>query len=165
MGKQFEFIMDKYDEEKFFEFVKNDAIVFFSKCAQNPKSIIELPEDEWFILYLYKEIFGDMKYKEIPGRYKYINPSDAPVIEYRSTIIRHNIKEIQRGRLWVEMRYYDDENLILKNGLLDDWYKELCKWIKKTLKCIEIPFGDKNKKEYVSQSLINLVENGYKLLG
>lgn len=93
-------------------------------------------ERGWFELYLYKEDFGEIIYAEIiyaetERGCKYINAIDAPVIEFSRTIIRTSSKEITRGRLWLEMKHYDDDgNLLTKSKLLDDWYKELTKWIK-----------------------------------
>ena len=75
--------------------------------------------------------------------------------------MRVNVKEIARGRLWLEMKYYDNETLITKDKLINNWYIELSKLIKSNLTRIE----SKEQKEYVSKSLIDVVKNGYKLLG
>ena len=75
--------------------------------------------------------------------------------------MRGNVKEIARGRLWLEMKYYDNETLITKDKLINNWYIELSKLIKSNLTRIE----SKEQKEYVSKSLIDVVKNGYKLLG
>ncbi len=75
--------------------------------------------------------------------------------------MRENVKEIARGRLWLEMKYYDNETLITKDKLINNWYIELSKLIKSNLTRIE----SKEQKEYVSKSLIDVVKNGYKLLG
>ena len=161
MGKQIRFIMDEYDESIFFAHFINSSIVFWEKSNENPKIITKLPE-KWLQLYLYKECFGEIVYTELENGFKFINPIIEPVIQFRKTIVRTNVKEITRGRLWLEMKYYDDDgNLLRKSDLLDDWYKELSKWIKRNLTRIK---KDKNI-EYVSKSLIDAVENGYKLLG
>lgn len=60
--------------------------------------------------------------------------------------MRENVKEIARGRLWLEMKYYDNETLITKDKLINDWYIELSKWIKSNLTRIEI----KNKKNMLA---------------
>ncbi len=55
----------------------------------------------------------------------------------------------------------DNETLITKDKLINNWYIELSKLIKSNLTRIE----SKEQKEYVSKSLIDVVKNGYKLLG
>jgi hypothetical protein len=165
MGKQIRFIMDEHDESIFFSYIIDNGIVFFAKKNGNPEPITELPdkgsEPGWFKLYLYKESFGAITYAETKGGRRFIDSINAPVIEFRRTIVRENIKEIARGRLWLEMKYYDNETLIRKDKLIDDWYKELGKWIKSNLTSLE----NGGQKEYVSKSLIDAVKNGYKLLG
>ena len=64
------------------------------------------------------------------------------------------------------MKYYGiDGDLIRKNELLDRWYKELVRWLKRQLKCVTISMGGRVVKEYVSKSLVSLVEDGYHLMG
>ena len=76
------------------------------------------------------------------------------------------IFETKRGRLYLEMKYYDASGvLIQKSELLDKWYRELVSWIKKQLQCVEVSSNGKVVKEYVSKSLVKLVEEGYHLLG
>lgn len=60
--------------------------------------------------------------------------------------MRENVKEIARGRLWLEMKYYDNETLITKDKLINDWYIELSKWIKSNLTRIE----NKEQKEMLA---------------
>lgn len=165
MGKQIRFIMDEHDESIFFSYIIGNSTIFFQNRNRNPEPITELPdkgsEPGWFKLYLYKECFGAITYAETKGGRRFINAINAPVIEFRRTIVRENVKEIARGRLWLEMKYYDNETLITKDKLINNWYIELSKWIKSNLTRIE----SKEQKEYVSKSLIDVVKNGYKLLG
>lgn len=170
MGKQISFIMDENDESKFFDFIKESGFVLLAEQNQEPKPIIDLPnkqaENRGFKLYLYKENFGEIIYAKTAKGRKYINSINAPVIEFRRTIIRPNSKEITRGRLWLEMKYYnDDGNLIIKSESINEWYKELSRWLKKNLRYIEIQSVNRISKEYISTSLISLVEKGYKILG
>lgn len=166
MGKQFRFIMDQNDETKFFDYIKETGNIFLEERFKSSELITKLPEGIWIILLLYKESFGEIKFSKTDNGIKYINPIIEPVIEFSQTLVRDNVKEISRGRLWLEMRYYnEDEMLVMKSELLDEWYKELSKWIKKNLKCIKVTMGNKTYKEYVSESLISKVESGYELLG
>ena len=89
---------------------------------------------------------------------------ESPVIEYSRTIIREDSKEISRGRLWFETKYYnDDGELVQKDIRLEEWYKELCKWIKKNAPKTDLNIGEK-RKEYISKSVLQLLEQGYKIV-
>jgi hypothetical protein len=69
------------------------------------------------------------------------------------------------GRLWMEMRYYDDDGILLtKSPELDMWYKELVKWIKKNVPRQEVITSTGTEKIYISESIKKLVEEeGYSL--
>ena len=45
----------------------------------------------------------------------FIQPDDAPVIEFVRTCINPKDKGIMSGRIWLEMKYYDKNNML--------WYK------------------------------------------
>ena len=64
------------------------------------------------------------------------------------------------------MKYYNDNGSIInKDDRINDWYIELSRWIKKHLIHTKINKNNIIYKEYISTSLLNLVNNGYKLLG
>lgn len=166
MGKQFRFIMDEIDKKAFFEYVIHTGRVFETKKFEGTVEIFDLPDYLWINLYFYKDEFGELEFKESIDGKKYINTKTSPIIEFGETILRKNIKEIQRGRLFIEMKYYGiDGDLIRKNELLDRWYKELVRWLKRQLKCVTTSMGGRVVKEYVSKSLVSLVEDGYHLMG
>lgn len=169
MGKQINFLMDKEFEEKFLQYILVDGILLFEGDNKVPERIKILPKPfsgkGWFSLYLFKEEFADLFIKETKGGIKYIDAIKSPVIEFNRTVIRESAKEISRGRLWVEMKFYNEsENLIIKTKVLDDWYKNLSKWIKKNLPKTEIVSKDKTYSEYACESIKNLVENGYRVM-
>lgn len=131
MGKQFRFIMDKNDEKEFLEYVRHEGRVFENKKKLGCTDIVSIPEYIWINLYLYKDEFGSLELKKYCDDKKYIDVTVSPVIEFGETLLRENVKEIQRGRLYVEVKYYNKSGGIeRKNILLDKWYKELVKWIK-----------------------------------
>lgn len=165
MGKQFRFIMDAKDTKEFVSYVKNDGKIFETKKHRGTIEQFEIPNYMWIKLYFCRVKIGELIYKDINDK-KYIDSFLSPVIEFRNTLIRTDIKEIQRGRLYLEMRYYgSDGEVLLKSEKLDAWYKELVKWIKKHLKCVEVISNGKVVKEYVSESLVEYVKGGFKLLG
>lgn len=166
MGKQFRFIMDEIDKKAFFEYVKYTGKIFTDKKNEGTIEIFDFPGDFWLKMYLFKDEFGVLEFNETINSISYINSTVASVIEFRNTLLREKNKEIQRGRLYLEMKFYDENDILIKkNELIDKWYKELVRWIKKRLQCVEVSFNGKNVKEYVSKSLVIFVEEGYHLLG
>ena len=158
--------MDEMDKKAFFEYVRYTGRIFEMKRFEGTVEILDFPRHSWLKLYLFRDEFGRLEFKEILNGKKYIDTTVSPVIEFRDTMLRENIKEIQRGRLFLEMKYYDESGvLIQKNESLDKWYRELVRWIKKQLQCVEVCFDGKVVKEYVSKSLVKPVEEGYHLLG
>ncbi len=170
MSKQFSFIMDKADESEFIKMILDSG----GKVLKNIKRGVEkgvvqvysLPEDIWIFLYLTKDEFGEMKPRNIENDIQYIDSYASSVIEFRETIPRIKLKQIQKGRLYLNNKYWDEnEQLIQKDEMLDKWYKELVRWIKKRLKCVETYSYGRVVKEYVSESLVKYVEDGFNLLG
>lgn len=140
MGKQFNFLIDTETEEKFIEFVKQcGGKILFEGSNQKPIEIEELPEQfsgkGWFSVLLYKQTFGELHYIKLENGRWFINTSRSPVIEFTRTVVRESQTEVSQGRLWLEMRYWDDSDIIqYKSKELDEWYKELVKWIKRNVK-------------------------------
>lgn len=170
MGKQIGFIVNPEDETKFFQFIMEEGTVYFEGNNSKPKQIFDLPnslsEKGWFQLYLCPKSIEKVTFETDSLGMQYINSINASVIEFRRTIIRENPKEITRGRLWLEMKYYDDNgNIVVKEQELNEWYTKLSKWIKKNLKRREIQSHDRVYKEYISMPIVGMVEQGYKLLG
>ncbi len=165
MGKQFGFIMDEGDEKEFLKIILNSGKVFQDKKKEGVEQIFSLPESIWLKLYLTKDEFGELKLLNTKDDIQYIDSMKSSVIEFRETIPRIKINEIQRGRLYLDNKYYDDGQLVQKEENLDKWYKELVRWIKKRLKCVEIYSNGRAVKEYVSVSLAKYVEDGFNLLG
>ncbi|MCC5463778.1 hypothetical protein [Pelosinus baikalensis] len=169
MGKQINFLMDKETEEKFFEFVRKDGVVLFEGDNELPQIIDALPEPfsgkGWFSVYIYNEKFGQYIISETKKGIKYIDSIKSPVIEFNRTIVREGTKEVSRGRLWVETKFYNDNGEeILKDSGLDEWYKYLCKWIRKNVPKLEISNNGREYKEYISKSVTQLLEQGYKIV-
>lgn len=169
MGKQINFYMDNETEEKFFEFIKKDGVVLFERNNKLPQIIDTLPEPfsgrGWFMVYIYNEKLGKCIICETDNGIKYIDFIKSPVIRFSRTIIREDAKEIAMGRLWFETKFYDDDGeLISKDSALDEWYKKLCKWIRKNVPRTELSDTWGVRKEYISKSLIDLFEQGYKLM-
>ena len=163
MGKQFRFIMDDSDQEKLIQKVSEQGIVLYNDRHKGIKEVSSLPDGFWIHLYF-------IKYKDVEIIKSSNNPLGVdvwtmPVLEFRQTTVRNNVSEIQRGRLYFHNTYFEGDNLIYKDEELEKWYKELIKWIKKELKCVQIMEYTKLTKEYVSESLVKYVEDGFKLLG
>ena len=163
MGKQFGFIMDDIDQEKLIQKVSEQGIILYKDRHNGIKKISSLPDGNWILIYFmkYKDaklIFSDVNLKNI-------DVLRMPILELSQTFVRNKTREIQRGRLYFDNKYYENDTLIYKDEELEKWYKEIIKWIKAELKCVEIMKNSKRTKEYVSLSLVRYVEEGFQLLG
>lgn len=166
MGRQFTFIADKKDTEAFIEFVSKTGVVLFKDRFEGIIEVNSRPNVYWTIFYFYKEEFGELRFLVSRGK-KYISTLDSPVIEFSETSFQEHKMEIIRGRLFVEMKFYDEHGkLIIKDKSLSNWYSELVNWLKQRLVHIDIFNGENITKEYVSESLVHKLKNSnYRILG
>lgn len=166
MGKQFRFIMDENDEKDFFEYVRHTGRIFENQKHLGATEKFDIPEYTWMNLYLFKGECGSLIFREITDEIKYVDTTASPVIEFGETLLRENVKEIQRGRLYISMKYYNEKgDLEQKSELLDMWYKELIRWLKNRLECVKICSNGRLTKEYVSKSMVKFLKEGFHLLG
>lgn len=163
MGKQFRFIMDDRDQEKLIQKVCEQGIILYNDRLNGIKEISFLPDGNWIHLHFMK--YKDAKVIQSDDNLLDVDVLRMPVLELRQTFVRKKTREIQRGRLYFENKYYKNDNLIYKEEELEKWYKEIIKWIKNELKCMEIMENTKLTKEYVSVSLVKYIEEGFKLIG
>ncbi len=163
MGRQFGFIMDENDEKAFFDFVKQHNCFYLTDHSYGSREINEFPLEKWSSLYIYNKQFGDLVFKKYYGKY-WIDNSYSPVIEFLHTWVMDNEQRITRGRLWVEMKFWNEnEELVQKDSQLEALYKQCVRWIKKNLNVVVVsPYG-KPEKQYVSKSLEEKVISGYRL--
>lgn len=160
--------MDDQDEKSFVEFILKNAEIYFEGEFEVPVKIKELPEKfsgkGWFKVYLYRSDLGGMEVEEISNGRKIINSTKSPVIEFIRTIIRNDESEIRRGRLWVEMKYYDNQNLLSEKPKdLNELYSILGKWIKGNLIKTDMINNNRKRTEYVSSSIVPLLKD-YKII-
>lgn len=125
--------------------------------------ISSLPKTNWLHLYFVKDEFEKMI--SFSEEMEYIDVLKLPILEFRQTYVRTQIKEIQRGRIYFENKYFENETLVYKDDELENWYQELVKWIKNNLICVKTFVSGKEMKEYVSASIVKYVEDGFNLIG
>lgn len=172
LGKQIGFLMDEATELEFANYILQSGEILFEGEYQTPQSITSLPArysvNGWFQLRLYKQEIGDLKLHAVETLgVERINPTFNPVIEFSRSTVRDEEMTIRRGRLWVEMKYWERYNgsdeLIEKPKALDDWYKQLCKWIRKHLPMTTVVMPDGGIiKEYMSPAIKAKIEAGYR---
>ena len=168
MGKQISFYMDKKTEESFLSYIKENGTLLFEGNNNKPIEIESLPvpfsEKGWFKVYLYNNI-GDIKLKKLSNDREIIDSIDSNVIEFSRTVIRDDSKEVTKGRLWVETKFHDENGtLVEKDSTVEEWYKLLSKWIKKNIPKSEFSVDGKIYKEYISESIMYCVNQGYKIV-
>jgi hypothetical protein len=170
MGKQIEFIIDEKTEQDFHTYLKSEGFSFFIRSNNNIEEVNVFPLpfscDFWYTINLYKNNFGELIIKETKNNIKYIDKLISPIIEYSRGVVLENNKTISKARLWVEVSYYDNKNILKnKSKYLNDYFKILSKWIKNNLKLDEINSNGYTCKLYVTDSMKDFIENnGYTIL-
>lgn len=166
MGKQIGFMLDRKDEKRFLNYALERGNLYSCDKKFEEGRIYEASDR--FINYDWSQIFistkDEMKvtFEVLPGGRKYISSVCEPVIEFSRTGIEKKNKTIMRGRLWLEMKYYDDEGVLrTKSKELDELYRDLCKWIRKNLKKVTVEYHGCVWKGYVSDSMDELIKEGY----
>jgi|GEM_PF-3523611 len=141
MGRQIGFLMEKTDEDAFWEFLCSDPKIWAmnppfkeNKCVKL-KKLPDLAKPWGRSIVIWHEDLCDediLKYIETQG-YWLINKGAKEVIEFlRSRWYRKEDQSLGGGRLWYErFRYDEDGNKVLKNPALDRLYDTLAKWIRK----------------------------------
>lgn len=168
MGKQISFIIDEETEHEFVKQLVQDGQVLFEVPNSELQVINSLPEayssEDWFTVYFYKSKFGDLHYRLLPNGQRYIDSSKSPVIEFIRTVIRHEEREISRGRLWVEPKYWDDNDEVQgKPKELIQWFNNMSKWIKKNVPQHVFDSHEYQYKEHISSNLMPLITDGYRI--
>lgn len=167
LGKQVNFYIEKELEEKFIQQVFNQGFIILAEDLESKKLVTfnELREvtPKTHILYLYKEEFGKIVTdEEFEYRLDYLR---SPVIEFTRTLVKHEKKIITRGRLWVEPKYYDDSGIIVNKDLkVTKEFNSLVKWMKRHVELQDVIKGDYIVKEYITDNIKVVANNGFKLM-
>ena len=168
MGKQINFVFDNLHETIFLDYIFKSYMVY-----SDEDNVIQIVRDPGFLLsnevysvYLTKYAADELVIKQLSQGKEYIDSLKSAVIELARPSVDDNSKTLTMGRLWVQMKYFnDDGTLVYKDMVLDKWYKEISGWIKKNLKRYKL--NDKNGiifNDYMSDSVAVLIEKeGYVL--
>jgi len=168
MGKQINFYMDYETEQRFVEFVLTDGgKILFRKPHSTIEHIEILPKpfsvDGWTQVFLYKEDFGDVILRQLKDMSERVDSICSPVIEFSRTVINEEEKTIYGGRLWMETKYWQNEDLLEKPKELDKWYSMLNKWLKKQIYKAEVLKNGRLIEEYITPKIKELLDNGYEI--
>jgi len=167
LGRQINFYMSKEVENEFFKFLKKENFEFLIRDNKNNvlTRLYEIKYSEFNqnYAYLYKPEYGEYFIEEEP--FVDIEPITSPVIEFIRTYINNDEKTITRGRIWIETKYYDSSGeLVEKNAEFIKDYNRLVRWIKKNVPFREIIQEDYVEKEYANDEIVELVNQGYRLI-
>ncbi|WP_042462543.1 hypothetical protein [Neobacillus dielmonensis] len=167
MGKQINFYIETELQEKFLQHCFCMGFIILAEDLKEKKLVKfnELKDinPDIYILYLYKNIFGDIIVDE---NFTYrLNYLQSPVIEFTRNLIKPQEKKITRGRLWMESKYYDQySEVVYKDQKLIKEYNALVKWLKKHVKLLEVRNGDYIVKEYVTGTIKDMTNDGFILM-
>ena len=149
--------MSEKVQESFVEYLIQNQFMFldyYAKTVEQPllKSV--------YGMYLYKPEYGDIVIRK--DRKDILDVSTSPVIEFNKTSINEEKKKVIRGRLWVEIKYYDERGeIITKNDKLVKDYERLKRWIRKNVPYQEYKCGEYLVKEYVNNEMLELQNEGF----
>ena len=117
MGRQFHFFMGEKEEEELKRYLLDSNVkILFEGKNPTPVEITEFPpafsDRGWFMVYLYKEEWGELVMKDVLTERKYLDVFSSPVIEFSRTVIREHAKEITTGLIWFQNRYFKGDTII-----------------------------------------------------
>lgn len=167
MGRQINYYMDEKTENEFIEYIFSRDFLIISEDLKNQRILIynNINEVDYKQnrLYIYKRGFENIITNHNCD-YK-IDSIESSVIQFVKTSIRNEEKEISRGRLWFESKYYGkDGEIIFKNPLLTKEYESLVRWIKKHTTYQEVNHNGYMIKDYVTNSMKKLSDEGYRFM-
>ena len=167
MGRQIIFYIEKELQDEFIQFAFGQGFVLiaqdheiqqFVKCKQ-----LSDIKPLYNGLYFYKEIYGP--YYNTKWSNYHMNDVESPVIQFSRNAVNHEKKQVSQGRIWMQPKYYNVQGEIIeKDSQLTKDYNILVKYIKKCIPYRGIKLGNRIYKEYVSDYIMKLYEEGYHLM-
>lgn len=169
MGRQFHFFMGEKEEEELKRYLLDSNVkILFEGKNPTPVEITEFPpafsDRGWFMVYLYKEEWGELVIKDVSTDRKYLDVFFSPVIEFSRTVIREHAKEITPGRIWFQNRYFKGDMILNKCSEMNRFYQALARQIKKILPKHRKPLAEGNTTIYCSDSIKEMLDNGYRIM-
>lgn len=169
MGKQFNFFMDEKDEERLRKYLLESHVkLIFEGRNLMPVEITVFPPPfsgkGWFIIYLYKEEWGELVARDVSTTMKRIDQLSSPVIEFSRTVIRSDARGITPGRIWFQSNHFKEDILLNKCSEINAFYLELMRQIKMILPKQKKPFTERNTTIYCSDSIKIMLDDGYKIM-
>jgi len=128
MGKQIRFFMVQQDEEKFLKVIKEFGDTIVDNMLQ-PFSLCDITSSTKEILNIISPESSIIKSKR-----GCIDSLFSDTIEFSRSYLK-NQNELYYGRLWTELKYYNENReIVTKSKVLNDRYSFYNKWIKKNFK-------------------------------
>ncbi len=153
MGKQIRYFMLNEDQVKLVDFVKelSDMIVDNKGIALAVEHIYVSNRSSFYIL--------SQQSKVAYSDNGFIEAFSSDVIQLSKNMIRRQ-NQVEYGRLWVELKYYDSlGNIVTKDKWLSDKYNMYKKWIIKNCRI------SKEKDFYIGEATYKLYKSGeYKMM-
>jgi len=146
--------MDKKTEQEFIRFIYDNSFVFIK---WSDGTLVNPHEDTSLFYFITREKYLPfLKYRN-----NAVDVLDCLVIEYTRGNIIENKKIVTRGRLYISDAYKENEYSAYMHDFNDD-YNTLKKWIKKNVPNQYYINNGLKQKEYISDSMLEYSEKGYK---
>ncbi len=166
MGRQINFYMNEVVFGKCIEYIESRKLHILYHDYKN-KTVVNLHgvrgyENVPNIFCLYKPEYGNYTLQK--GQFARIDTITSPVMEFSKTLIKSNDKLIISGRLWIETKYRNHMGFITeKNSDLVVEFNNLVKFIKQNVPFQNATFDNYNRKEYINDDILALINQGYHL--
>lgn len=171
MGKQFIFYSDEETQQNIFSYLMNKNFIIFAKLIKTDELII-IKDLDFYIanryklhntVYLYKEEFGKLDkvdlFDDYGGLFSNIN-SNLPIFEFTLSFIDSENNMINKGRLYMQKEFVENDEWVSKPDCFKKEYNSLVRQFKKFFNLVQFPCGKYVYKEYLTNKIIDLVDNG-----
>ncbi len=149
MGKQIRFFMTQEDEKSFLDLVlRRQELLVRPKLQKGKIDICSLYcENE-------SKLFITSNHANIVAQTDFIDFIDSDVIEFSRSEIKNDY-QMNYGRLWVELQYWDKQGqLITKEKWLSDSFEFYRRWIKRKYR------PSKDRDFYIANEAYELYREG-----
>lgn len=159
MGRQIRFFMLGQDEEEFLKHVKEngDIIIDTKGNVLETEYILETSMPK-----VLQVLIKSPQSKIVLDLNGFVNDfkSDVIVFSRSTSLAKHDPKRIWDGRLWVELRNYDENGIVvMKPKWLEENFNRYKKWITKNCKI------SNDKAFYICRNAYRLnKDEGYKMM-
>ncbi|HTE25080.1 hypothetical protein [Flavitalea sp.] len=165
MGRQINFFLHPGDQESFDKLLKSfgDVVLFRDYHNSNHLTTIDdtlikdIGKEKKRVYLMRPKDFKNIQLEYVESHhYWHVNSRSLPVVHFdRSVYIN---KTIERGRLYFEPRYVNDNEWVNKPDDFINWADKVLKAVRRNLKKYKYQMGNYNYTDYLGASALNWLQ-------